>query len=80
MPKNIFHSTVTNLLKSSKEREEKDPSWPRFTCYIILWIISLIVTRYQDDQEYNILFKQYEKHLLHAGKIERLEVNLKKLK
>jgi len=27
-------------------------------------------TRYQDDQEYNILFKQYEKHLLHAGEIE----------
>ena len=27
-------------------------------------------TRYQDDQVYNILFKQYEKHLLHAGEIE----------
>jgi len=27
-------------------------------------------TRYQDDQEFNILFKQYEKHLLHAGEIE----------
>ena len=27
-------------------------------------------TRYQDDQEYNVLFKQYEKHLLHAGEIE----------
>jgi len=27
-------------------------------------------TRFQDDQEYNILFKQYEKHLLHAGEIE----------
>ncbi len=27
-------------------------------------------TRYQDDQEYNIAFKQYEKHLLYAGKIE----------
>jgi len=27
-------------------------------------------TRYQDDQEYNILFKQHEKHLLHAGEIE----------
>ena len=27
-------------------------------------------TRYQDDLEYNILFKQYEKHLLHAGEIE----------
>jgi len=27
-------------------------------------------TRYQDDQEYNILFKQYEKHLLHAGENE----------
>jgi len=23
-------------------------------------------TRYQDDQKYNILFKQYEKHLLHV--------------
>jgi len=30
-------------------------------------------TRYQDDQEYNILFKQYEKHLLHAGEI-KLEI------
>jgi len=27
-------------------------------------------TRCQDDQEYSILFKQYEKHLLHAGEIE----------
>ncbi len=27
-------------------------------------------TRYQDEQEYNIIFKQYEKHLLHAGEIE----------
>jgi len=27
-------------------------------------------TRYPDDQEYNILFKQYEKHLLHASEIE----------
>jgi len=27
-------------------------------------------TRFQDDQEFNILFKQYEKHLLHAGEIE----------
>jgi len=26
--------------------------------------------RYQDDQKYNILFKQYEKHLLHADEIE----------
>jgi len=26
--------------------------------------------RYQDDQEYNIHFKQYEKHLLHAHEIE----------
>jgi len=26
-------------------------------------------TRYQDDQEHNILFKQYEKHSLHAGEI-----------
>ena len=25
---------------------------------------------FQDDQEYNILFMQYEKHLLHAGDIE----------
>jgi len=24
-------------------------------------------TRYQDDQEYNSLFKQYEKHLLHGS-------------
>ena len=28
------------------------------------------IIRYQDDQEYNILLKQYEKHLLHAGEIE----------
>ena len=31
---------------------------------------SYLDTRYQDDQEFNILFKQYEKHLLHAGEIE----------
>ena len=43
MPKNIFHSTVINLLKPSKGRKEKVPSWPRFICYIILWIISLIL-------------------------------------
>jgi len=27
-------------------------------------------TRYQDDQEYNILFKHFERHSLHAGGIE----------
>jgi len=27
-------------------------------------------TRYEDDQEYNILLKQKKKHLLHAGEIE----------
>jgi len=27
-------------------------------------------TRYQNDQEYNNLFKKYKKHLLHAGEIE----------
>jgi len=26
MPKHIFHSTVTNLLKPFKERKEKDPN------------------------------------------------------
>jgi len=42
MPKNIFHSTVTNLLKPFKERKEKDPNWQRFISCIIFWIISLI--------------------------------------
>jgi len=41
--KNIFHSTVTNLLKPFKERKEKVPNWQRFTCCIILWITSLIL-------------------------------------
>jgi len=27
-------------------------------------------TRYQDDQEYDSLFKQYETHFLHAGIFE----------
>jgi len=27
-------------------------------------------TKYQDDKEYNISVKQYEKHILHAGEIE----------
>jgi len=43
MPKNTFHSLVTDLLNPSDERKEKVPSWPRFICSIILWITSLIL-------------------------------------
>jgi len=84
IPKNTFHSTVTNLLKPSKGWKEKIPSRPRFICCIILWITINFGcantvfggigehnmkpnvkdparrTRYQDDQEYSILFKQYK--------------------
>ena len=34
-----------------------------------MWKI-LLEELYQDDQEYNIIFKQYERHLLHAGEIQ----------
>jgi len=43
MPKNIFHSTVTKFVETIQRKEGKDLSWPRFICYIILWIKSLIL-------------------------------------